>query len=134
MTYDYSGSYWRSCQFRFKNRQPKIKFDCQLKNGIEIHRYHDEPVTAYYLIDNGKLIGTIAGHKSDDGFYISISSVNPEKIGQGYGTILYEYIINKYKCVYSDTDRSFHGNAMWNKLKRTYPNVKYIDSRYCLQI
>ena len=134
--YDYSNSYWRSCQFRFNRRKDKLTLECQLKNDIKLMRFTDETVIAYYILHNNNLIGSISGYMADNNsaFYISISIINPEHCNKGFGTILYKHIINKYKTVYSDHERTQTANYMWEKIKKIYNNVKYENSRFCVSI
>lgn len=136
--FDYSNSYWKSCQYRFKYRTGKLKNECNLQNNMKILKYTDGTNIAYYLLHDEKLIGSLSGYMVNDNnetaFYISISIVNPEHHNKGYGSILYNFVINKYKILYSDHDLSPYAEHMWNKIKKQYKNVKYNESRYCVRI
>lgn len=133
--YEYEIRYWESCLFRHKRRKEKLTFEAYLRDGIIIRRFEEDHIVAYYLYKENELIGYISGCTNENGFYVTISSLNPEYTRKGYGTILYEYVLHKYEKLISDIDRSPAAEGMWKRLERSYgPIVMDRLRRYTIAI
>ena len=132
--YDYSEGYWKSCLFRYKRRKEFTVFEKNIDDNINIKRYKDDIVIVYYIFNGEELIGSLSGTEHENKFYISLSIINSKYRRIGIGSKLYKYVLEKYKCLVSDIDRSPSAEAMWKSLSRHYGPIINDNLRYMLKI
>lgn len=82
--------------------------------------------TKYYLLKDNIVIGHLGLLDN----VVKAVYINPQYQGQGYSLLLYKQVFKDFKQVFSDDVREPGGEAIWKKLKETYPDkVKYHKKR-----
>jgi hypothetical protein len=117
----------------------------------EIDYFYKEHAPKY---GNPRKVGTLAGHdvvaitkdrfrfiflvnsKDQAVFYMAIRKMpdgvfavgNVRSNGTVKATDVYNYLVNKYKKLYSDKHQTPEGRKIWDNLAKYYPNLKIVDT------
>ena len=65
-------------------------------------------------------IGYVSLVKFQDGYKVSTLSIKPEKSGQGLSKKFYDYLLEKYKTIYSGDSQTGAARGLWASLAKSY--------------
>ena len=65
-------------------------------------------------------IGYVSLVKFKDGYKISTLSIKPEESGQGLSKKFYDYLLEKYKTIYSGDSQTGAARGLWASLSKRY--------------